>query len=264
MEIKEIEKTRAISFIFKYHYSKIMPRLNKVYLGFFDDNKLKGVITLGYGTQPLGTIKKIFNKHDYKTKDYLEIGKMCFSEDVNNNGAFGSQTISLLVKWLKANMPDVSFLYTLADGIMGKVGYVYQASSFKYLGSFWTSVYMNERTREKIHPRSAKQLCIENAKFENKSKVFWLTQSFCEHKGISKIDGLMFRYMLPLNKKARKALDSYKEYDKLKNPKADALVFKKRIGNKSFINIDKPEFNMNIFENSYQKPLEVVSLFEEE
>lgn len=264
MEIREIDKNKAISFVFKYHYSKIMPRLNKVYLGFFQDNVLKGVVTLGYGTQPLGTIKKIFSNHDYKTTDYLEIGKMCFSKDVNDNGSFGSQTISILVKWLKQNMPSVQFLYTLADGIMGKVGYVYQACSFRYIGSFWTSVYMDEKTREKIHPRSAKQLCVENAKFENKPKIFWLTQNFCEHKGIAKIDGLMFRYIMPLNKKARKVLDSYEEYKNMKNPKADSLVFKKRVGSKSFVKIEQPQFNMNVFENNYQKPTEVVSLFQEE
>jgi hypothetical protein len=262
MEIKSLDIQSATEFVKKYHYSKIMPRLNKYHLGFFEDNILKGVVMLGYGTQPLGTIRKIFHKHELITKDYIEIGKMCFMPDMNDNKSFGSQVISKLVKYVKKNMPEIRFLYTLADGIMGKVGYVYQASSFTYIGSFWTSVYMDNKTKEKIHPRSAKQLCIENAKFEKKEKIFWLTQSFCDHKGISKIDGLMFRYMLPLTDEAKKIMKAYPEYQSLKNPKGDSLKFKKRVGAKQFVSIGQPEFNMNVFNHNYQKPI-AISLFDD-
>ena len=50
---------------------------------------------------------------------------------------------------------------------MGKVGYVYQGSNFKYGGEYWTDVYMT-KTGEKVHPRSMKTILEENAKFENK------------------------------------------------------------------------------------------------
>jgi len=253
-----ISKDRAIAFIFQYHYSQIMPRLTKYYLGIYEDKVLKGVITLGYGTQPLGTIKKLFYKHDLKSKDYLEIGKMCFIRDVNGDKSFGSKAISVLVKWIKANMKEVKFLYTMADGIMGKAGYVYQASSFRYLGSFWTSVYMDNDTKEKIHPRSAKKLCQENAILENKKKVFWLTQSFCDKKNISKIDGLMFRYIMPLNKEANKILDEYETYRHLAYPKDKDILYKKRIGEKQFIYIEQPKFNMRSFSHNHQKPNETI------
>jgi hypothetical protein len=262
MEIKSLDIHTATEFVKKYHYSKIMPRLNKHHLGFFEDGVIKGVVMLGYGTQPLGTIRKIFYKHELVTKDYIEIGKMCFLPQMNDNKSFGSQVMSKLVKYIKNNYPEIKFLYTLADGIMGKVGYVYQASSFVYIGSFWTSVYMDNATKEKIHPRSAKQLCIENAKFENKPKVFWLTQKFCDYKNISKIDGLMFRYMLPLTNEAKKIMKDYPEYKSIKNPKSEALKFKKRVGDKQFVFIEQPKFNMNVFNYNYQKP-NSINLFEE-
>lgn len=251
--IKEIDKATAIEFIQKYHYSKILPRITKYYLGCFKENdtRLYGVITLGWGTQPLQTIKKIFYKDNLKTTDYLEIGKMCFLPDCNKTN-FGSQIIKELVRWMKDNTKCL-FLYTLADGIMGKCGYVYQASNFTYIGKFKTSIYMDSQTGEKIHPRSAKELCIENAQFENKKKVFWLTDSFCKYKGIDKINGVMFRYIYPLSKKARKILSGYSEYMGLKNPKADALVFEKRVENGKFIRIAQPQFNMNVFTHNYQK-----------
>lgn len=148
---------------------------------------------------------------------------------------------------------DCLFLYTLADGIMGKCGYVYQSSSFNYIGSFKTSVYFDTKTGEKIHPRSAKQLLIENAKYENKDKVFWLTDNYCKYKGIDKIQGLMFRYITPLNKKARRILDQYPELKNLTYPKDNDLLFERRVSTGKFERIDKPNFNMNIFTYNYQK-----------
>lgn len=251
IKVEIIEKEIAIRFIHAYHYSKILPRLTKEYLGFFEDEMLIGVVTLGWGTQPLQTIKKIFNNHDMLSDDYLEIGKMCFIPAVNNSN-YGSKIMSKLIKWMKKNTKKL-FLYTLADGIMGKCGYIYQASNFKYIGSFKTSVYFDNNTGEKIHPRSAKQLCIENAIHENKKKVFWLTHNFCKFKNIDKINGLMFRYIYPLNKKAVKILKEYPKYIINKNPKDKDLIFQKRIQKGKFEVISQPNFNMNVFNHNFQK-----------
>lgn len=248
-KIVELEKSVVIDFVQKYHYSKILPRLTKHYLGVFLDDRMIGAMTLGWGTQPLQTIVKILDKHDYKTNDYIEIGKMCFAPDMNDNSFSGSKIMSLLVKWLKENTA-YSFLYTLADGIMGKCGYVYQASNFKYIGSFKTSVYKDTNTGEKIHPRSAKTLCLENAVWENKEKVFWLTHDFCEYKGIEKINGLMFRYILPLNKTAKKALNIY---DSKPYPKDADLHFSKRVAKGKFEDMETPKFDMDVFDHNYQK-----------
>lgn len=251
IKVIEIDKDVAIEFVHKYHYSKILPRLTKYYLGIYQDDELQGVMTLGWGTQPLQTIKKIFYNHDMVSANYLEIGKMCFLPKCNN-GNFGSKAIKEVVKWLKLNT-DTMFLYTLADGIMGKCGYVYQASNFTYIGKFKTSVYMDIKTKEKIHPRSAKQLCIENAQFEGKDKVFWLTDNFCQYKGIDKINGLMFRYILPLTPSAKKILKQYNEYLGLKYPKDNDLIFERRVDNGKFEKIQQPNFNMNVFNHNFQK-----------
>ena len=80
-----------------------MPRLNRFYLGFFIDGRLAGVVVLGWGTQPLQTIRKLFPCHVLRTTDYIEIGKMCFLPDFNDTQCFGSIVISQMVKWLKAN-----------------------------------------------------------------------------------------------------------------------------------------------------------------
>lgn len=251
MNVVEIDKVVAVNFIQKYHYSKIMPRITKYYLGFYEEEQLKGVITLGWGTQPLQTIKKIFYQDDLFTTDYIEIGKMCFLPECNGSN-FGSKAISALINWIKQNT-SVLFLYTLADGIMGKCGYVYQASNFIYIGKFKTSVYRDKQTGEKIHPRSAKNLLKENALYINKDKVFWLTDDFCQHKKIDKISGYMFRYIFPLNKRARRIFKKYTEYQNLKNPKDSDLRYYRRIVSGKFEEINQPCFNMDVFKYNFQK-----------
>ena len=219
--VKEIDKFSAAELIQKYHYSKVMPRLTKFYLGCFLDNKLVGVLTLGWGTQPLQTIHKLFP--GLTTKDYYEIGKMCMLPEMPRNSE--SQMLSAVIKWMKMNLPERKFLYTWSDGIVGKVGYVYQSANFIYGGFIWTDIYIGP-DGEKIHPRSARKLLEENAKFCKKEKLCWLTREFIKKKGISRVRGKQFRYIMPLSRDARKLLDKSTVQWTLNYPKADALEWK--------------------------------------
>lgn len=139
----------------------------------------------------------------------------------------------------KKNHPDIKILYTLADGIMGKVGYVYQAFNFFYGGFFWTDVYMTE-TGEKVHPRSMKKLLVENAEFSNKKKLFWATKDFLKYKKMKRIKGKMFCYALPLNKKYKKLFENNKWTKKY--PKEKDLEWKEQ-GEKKYTKIEKPNFS---------------------
>ncbi len=145
-EIKEVSKDTALDMIQKYHYSNTLPRLNKYFLGVYLDGELVGVVTLGYGTRPLHTIQALFK--DAKTEDYLEIGRMCMTDDMPKNSE--SQMLRSVVKWIKANT-DIKVLFTWADGMLGKCGYVYQASNFMYVGKSESDIYLFEGY--KIHPK---------------------------------------------------------------------------------------------------------------
>ena len=251
-EVKEIHKVYAIDFVQKFHYSPVMPKLTKHFLGFYLDGELKGVLTLGWGTQPRQTINKMFP--GLTSKDYYEIGKMCMDDDMPRNSE--SQMISATVRWMKKNT-DCLFLYTMADGIMGKCGYVYQASNFYFGEKYWTPVYLMENG-EKLHPRSSNSLCKENAKFLEKKygKKFlekykpdangerypkYFTSDFMLHRGIKRIDGLMFRYLYPLNKKAKKIMlkDSSMPWSKKYPKDKDFPNFRAQISKKHLHFLDK-------------------------
>ena len=236
-EIHKLHKVNAIEFVQKYHYSPVMPTLTKFFLGFYLDDDLKGVLTLGWGTQPKGTINKMFP--GLESKDYYEIGKMCMDDDMPRNSE--SQMISATIRWMKENT-ECLFLYTMADGIMGKCGYVYQASNFYFGEKYWTQVYLMENG-EKLHPRSTKKLCKENAEFSGREKIFWMTTDFMKHKGIRKINGYMFRYIYPLNKKAKKLMKNGSTLEWGRNyPKDKDLKWVDVTDVKNKEIIDKPPF----------------------
>ena len=257
-KIKEISRSQATVFIQSLHYSKIMPKLTKHFLGCHLHGELVGVLTLGWGTQPKATIAKLFD--GLESKDYYEIGKMCMSEKFPEDSYPESQMISAVVKWMKVNTPEKQILYTWADGIMGKPGYVYQAANFLYGGFIWTQIYISDKG-EKIHPRSSRRLCDENVQFKLErepeffvgkkgERIYWLTQDFLDHKGISKIYGKQFRYILPLNKKSRKLLKKSNVEWSLNYPKDSDLVWdksttegRKRLGEMPYIDGDMTEYN---------------------
>jgi len=223
--IKEIDKYTAADLVQTHHYSKVMPKLTKHYLGFFiDDDKLVGILTLGWGTQPIATIRKLFPS--LTTKDYYEIGKMCMIPEMERNSE--SQMLSAVIKWMKINTPEKLFLYTWADGIVGKVGYVYQSANFMYGGYIWTDIYIGP-DGEKIHPRTSKWLCKENAEFSKREKIFWLTRDFMKMKRISRVRGKQFRYIMPLSHKARKLLDTSSVKWTIDYPKKEDLEWKKQV-----------------------------------
>ena len=159
-----------------------------------------------------------------------------------------SQMLSKVVKWMKKNTPERLFLYTWADGIVGKVGYVYQSFNFYYGGFIWTDIYVSDKG-EKIHPRSARVLCEENAKMIGKNKVFWLTYDFMEKKGIKRIKGKQFRYILPLNKKAKKVLKKSNMDWNIEYPKDVDLEWKEMVGKGKYQILEgEPKFDLDVVE----------------
>ena len=158
MIIKPVDWRVGTLFFQSRHYSAVVPRLTKHWLGAYVDEELKGILTLGWGTNPMGTIKKMFP--DLTTKDYYEIGKMCMDDSMVRNSE--SQLLSKTIQWIKNNTPKIKYLYTWADGIVGKPGYVYQSANFLYGGFIWSDVYVSE-TGEKIHFRTIqRKICKTN------------------------------------------------------------------------------------------------------
>ena len=229
MIVKTVDWRVATLFVQERHYSPVMPKLTKHWLGAYIDDNLIGILTLGWGTRPVHTIRKLFPELD--TKDYYEIGKMCMDESMPRN--YESQMLSKTIEWMKKNTPDRKYLYTWADGIVGKPGYVYQSANFLYGGFIWSDVYVTEEG-EKIHPRTmGKYIKGARPTFEERKEL-----------NISSVFGKQFRYIYPLNKKARKYLKQSTCEWNTNYPKDKDLGWKiKSVGEKNYVYSDIIPFN---------------------
>lgn len=240
----EISKEQALDMVKTYHYSNTLPKLNKHYIGFFLDGLLVGVITLGWGTRPLHTIKRIFPSLD--TKDYFEIGRMCMTEEMPRNSE--SQMLSKLVKWIKHNCPEIKVLFTWADGMLGKVGYVYQASNFIYAGFSNSEFYIKDGI--KIHPRQTKSLFSTEENDHRKTVRPTLEQMV--RNNILHYRGKQYRYLMFLcsNNEQKKLRKECLIDLNLPNPKDNDLSWRvKDCSTGKWIKSDKPlyltDFNIN-------------------
>ena len=237
-DIKEISKEAALKMIQKYHYSNTLPKLNKYFLGFFLEEELVGVVTLGWGTRPRHTIQRIFPGLD--TKDYLEIGRMCMTEEMPRNSE--SQMLSQLVKWIHRNLPELKILFTWADGMIGKVGYVYQASNFIYAGYSDGEMYMKDGV--KIHVRQMKSFLVPDGQKDNRITVRPTAEQMAKH-GILHFKGKQYRYLLFLcdRKEKQKLMDECLIDLGLPRPKDDDLSWRvKDTETGKWVDCDKPSY----------------------
>jgi len=235
--IKLIDKVMAGQYTSTRHYSALLPRLTKYYCGYFVNDELKGVITFGWGTRPKHTIQKLFPMLD--TKDYYEIGKMCMDESMKKNSE--TQMMSAAVSWLRKKEPDLKYIFTWADGLVGKPGYVYQAFNFLYGGFIWTDTYVTDKG-EKVHPRTM-QGRIPNTK--NRKYGMRPNPEQLKELKLSRVKGKQFRYILPMTKKMRKYLKhSTVEWNK-QYPKDKDLEWKiKRPGETKYTHTTKMPFTL--------------------
>lgn len=177
-KVQRISLKEAKEFVGKWHYSNVFPPHCLTILGAYDSNGLAGVASWGWGVRPRHTIQKLFPS--LGIKDYWELNKLCLRDDLPKNSE--SKFLSLCGKWIKKYEPEKKLLFTWADGIRGKVGYVYQASGFLYGGFINTEIYMTEEG-ESVHPR------LLNTRYGGRGKAIYT------NLGLRKVRGKQFRYI---------------------------------------------------------------------
>ena len=179
MTIERISLGEAKAFVRVWHYSKIFPPHCLVNLGSRNGaGELVAVAMWGFGVRPKHTIRRLFPSLD--TGDYLELNRLCLRDDEPRNSE--SRFLSQCAEWIRENMPHLKLLFSWADGLRGKPGYVYQASSWLYGGFIKTSLYVDPDGGP-IHPR----LLI--------TRFGTRRQAFCTSLGLAKWQGYQFRYV---------------------------------------------------------------------
>jgi hypothetical protein len=126
--IRKLDNSYAKQFMRINHYTHSCAKCSIAY-GIFRNDELECVIVYG---QPSGKFlaQSIWNGGN--EQECLELLRLFSFDRCSKN--IESWSISKSIKELKKDMPQVKVLVSYADGSAGHVGYIYQASSWDYVG----------------------------------------------------------------------------------------------------------------------------------
>ncbi len=161
--VKVIPSKIANEFVKKHHYSgKVVPN-STLHFGAFLDNKLHGVMSFGPSINKKGTINLVKGTG---WNEFLELNRMAFDDYLPKNSE--SRCISIALKLLKKNAPQIKWVISFADGCQCGDGTIYRASGFKLVGIAQnTAIRINPKTNEKIHIIQAHHLKISSKEFRS-------------------------------------------------------------------------------------------------
>lgn len=131
------------------HYSKKVTENRWKSFGIFYDGILEGGMQIGYGIRPQVKEHIIEGADSISVKEF---DRMWLSDKLPKNSE--SKVIGVMIRYLKKNHPELKAVISYADGIRGKIGTIYQASNFLYLGAINGEFYYLPSRNEWIHPVS--------------------------------------------------------------------------------------------------------------
>ena len=193
--IDQVNSSKAYQFMCMYHYSHRGFKAAKINLGIFqkENNKLVGV--LQWGRAAVHNIKlSRYVKEKINIDEYLELNRFAMADSEGKNSE--SQAISLGIKWLKKNRPDIRLLVSYSGRIEGNYGYIYQATNWEYLGYFISDAFW-EIDGQEYHNTT---IAYRYKKFNNKNMS--LIDFLCDtYHNVSHYDSKQFIYIIRLDKK---------------------------------------------------------------
>lgn len=127
--VKVIPSKIANDFVKNHHYSgKVVPN-SQLHFGAFLDNKLHGVMSFGPSTDK-GKIMPLVKNTGWN--EFIELNRMAFDDYLPKNSE--SRCISIALKLIKKNAPQIKWVISFADGCQCGDGTIYRASGFKLTG----------------------------------------------------------------------------------------------------------------------------------
>ena len=126
----------ACRLVVEHHYSRRVVANSYVHLGVFHAGRLRGVLQWGYALNPSRMSRVVAGTASI---DYLELNRMWLSDLCPRNSE--SRAIGFALAYVRRAMPHVRWVQSFADERCGRLGVVYQASNFLYVGCHDTEFY---------------------------------------------------------------------------------------------------------------------------
>ena len=145
VDVVEVAQSEVERMLVENHYSEKVTKNVWRSFGIYKGRKLVGAMQIGYGIRP----QMKTHIFDGPPDMVREFDRMYVTDEMPKNTE--SAVIGGLIKYLRANYPEVAALITYADGIRGKVGTIYQATNAVYIGAVDGEFY-ETADGEYIHP----------------------------------------------------------------------------------------------------------------
>ena len=175
--VEPIPRSLMAAFVAAHHYAVRVPPHCLLSLGCFSGGDLVGVASWGFGVRPRHTIQRLFPS--LGTADYYELNRLCMLDSEPRNGE--SRFLRLCREYIARHDPRRVVLFTWADGMRGKPGYVYQSDNWLYGGYIRTEFYVTAEN-EVVHPRQVITRCGRR------------DRAFTRSMGLRRVRGRQFRY----------------------------------------------------------------------
>tara|TARA_R100001443_G_scaffold16126_2_gene25947 strand:+ start:2098 stop:2760 length:663 start_codon:yes stop_codon:yes gene_type:complete len=132
IKVKVINSKIANDFIKKHHYSGKVVNLSSLHFGCFLDNQLHGVMSFGPPMDKRNVLELVETENktiNDKWNEMLELNRMAFDDFLPRNSE--SRCISIAVRLIKKNAPQIKWLLSYSDATQCGDGTIYRASGFK-------------------------------------------------------------------------------------------------------------------------------------
>lgn len=123
--VKVIPSKIANDFVRKHHYSGKIVNNSCLHFGAFLDGKLHGAMSFGPSLDKSKMLKLVKNTG---WNEFLELNRMAFDDYLPKNSE--SRCISIALKLIKKNAPQIKWIISFADGCSCGDGTIYRASGF--------------------------------------------------------------------------------------------------------------------------------------
>jgi len=149
LPIRVLEAPSALidPIIFDHHYSHTVPPNRWMCFAVYHHSLLKGAMQIGYGIRPEMKQHIIDGANSETVKEF---DRMWLSDDMPKNSE--SRVIGYMLRYLRKHYPELKALISYADGLRGKVGTIYQATNFQYIGAVPGEFYHIPSTDTWVHP----------------------------------------------------------------------------------------------------------------
>ena len=192
LRVETIPCWLARAIVINKHYSGRFVNNSYLHLGVFSGRELVGVMQWGYALNPNSGQRVVSGTGN---REYMELNRLWLHDCMPRNSE--SRAISYSLKVIKLLYPSVQWVQSFADERCGKVGVVYQASNFDFIGSHETTFY--ELDGEWYHV-----ICMNAIKRGGKRGEYLRANK--ERAVVHKFK--QYRYIRFLKKKAKKRLNT--------------------------------------------------------